>query len=52
MDHRVEPNGKNLAKHGEIISFLKSEHGFGHGFANLVALKSRKSDAGSASDQE
>ncbi len=52
LDQWVEiVNGKNFAKHGEIISFLKSEHGFGHGFANLVALKSRKSDAGSASDQ-
>ena len=27
-------------KHGEIIKFLKSEHGFTHGFANLVAHKS------------
>lgn len=26
-----------LAKHGEIVKFLKSEHGFGHGYANLVA---------------
>ncbi len=52
LDQWVEiVNGKNFPKHGEIISFLKSEHGFGHGFANMVAHKSRKSDAGSASDQ-
>jgi hypothetical protein len=27
------------AKHGEIVSFLKSEHGLGHGYANLVAQR-------------
>lgn len=26
-------------KHGKIVAFLKSEHGMGHGFANLVASK-------------
>jgi predicted transport protein len=41
---------KNFVKHGEIIKFLKEEHGFTHGFANLVAHKSKKSDAGSADD--
>ncbi len=40
---------KPFAKHGEVVSFLKSEHGFTHGFANLVALKARETDAGSAS---
>ncbi len=25
------------AKHGEIVKFLKSEHGIGHGYANLIA---------------
>lgn len=43
-------NTKSFAKHGEIINFLKTDHGFGHGFANLVAHKSRQSDAGSATD--
>lgn len=38
---------QNLAKHGEILKFLKSEHEFTHGFANFVALKSRESDAAS-----
>ena len=32
----VGASGK--AKHGEIVAWLKSEHGFGHGDANLVAL--------------
>lgn len=36
-----------LAKHGEIVAMLKSEHGMGHGFANLVAHKALASDAGS-----
>lgn len=44
-------DANNFAKHGEIIQFLKESHGFTHGFANLVAHKSRKSDAGSATDQ-
>lgn len=26
-----------LAKHGEIVKFLKADHGMGHGYANLVA---------------
>ncbi|GJM21132.1 MAG: hypothetical protein DHS20C15_10470 [Planctomycetota bacterium] len=37
-----------LAKHGEIVKLLKSEHDMTHGFANLVAHKTLKSDAGSA----
>ena len=28
-------------KHKAIIDYLKSEHGFTHGYANFVALKSR-----------
>jgi hypothetical protein len=27
------------AKHGEIVKFLKSDHGLTHGYANLVALR-------------
>ena len=29
---------QKLGKHGEMVSFLKSKHGMGHGYANLVAL--------------
>ncbi|MEZ5042155.1 MAG: DUF5655 domain-containing protein [Saprospiraceae bacterium] len=55
----LEKTGKSLAewikivkkeafeKHGEIMNFLKSEHGFTHGFANFVAHKTRESDAAS-----
>ncbi len=35
------------AKHGEIVKMLKTDHGMTHGFANLVAHKTLKSDAGS-----
>lgn len=28
---------KKLAKHGEIVKWLKAEHGMGHGYANLIA---------------
>lgn len=55
----IEKTGKSLAewialikqqkleKHGEILKFLKAEHGFTHGYANFVALKAREADAGS-----
>lgn len=43
---------EKLEKHGEILKFLKSNHGFTHGFANLVAHKTLKSDAGSAEDTD
>ncbi len=41
----VESSG--LTKHREILNHLKSEYGFTHGFANFVALKALRSDAGS-----
>lgn len=41
---------QNLPKHGEIIKFLKEKHGLTHGFANLIAHKSKGSDAGSATN--
>ena len=43
---------KKISKHGEIIKFLKQEYSFTHGFANLVALKARKSDAESFENKE
>uniref|UniRef100_UPI0040493A38 DUF4287 domain-containing protein n=1 Tax=Fulvivirga sp. TaxID=1931237 RepID=UPI0040493A38 len=43
---------ENFSKHGEIIKFLKETHGFTHGFANLVAHKSKGSDAGSAANTD
>lgn len=37
-------------KHGEIVAMLKSDHGMTHGFANMVAMKHLKSDAGSLAE--
>ncbi|MEQ9298199.1 MAG: DUF5655 domain-containing protein [Cyclobacteriaceae bacterium] len=39
-----------LEKHKAIMDYLKTEHGFTHGFANFVAHKARESDAGSIDD--
>ena len=39
-----------LEKHGQIVKFLKTEHGMTHGFANMVAHKTLESDAGSLDD--
>jgi hypothetical protein len=41
-----------LGKHGELLKMLKSDHGMTHGFANLVAHKTLKSDAGSATGED
>lgn len=41
-----------IDKHKEIIEYLKSNHGFTYGYANFVALKSKKSDAGSMDDAD
>ena len=46
----VEQSG--LDKHKAIMDMLKSDHGFTHGFANFVALKARKADAGSQDDSD
>ncbi|MCB0728288.1 MAG: DUF4287 domain-containing protein [Ignavibacteria bacterium] len=42
---------QNFAKHGEILKFLKEQHGLTHGFANLISLKARGTDAGSAENK-
>lgn len=38
------------AKHGEIVSWLKREHGLGHGYANLVAAKTLEAAAPAGGD--
>ncbi|MBK7211844.1 MAG: DUF4287 domain-containing protein [Bacteroidales bacterium] len=45
-------NKQNISKHGEMIKYLKEKHGLTHGFANLIALKARGADAGSAENQD
>ena len=35
-----------LGKHGELVKYLKADHGMTHGFANLVAHRHFNADAG------
>ncbi len=37
-----------LSRHGEIVAMLKADHGLTHGYANLVAHSTLKSDASHA----
>ena len=47
LDQWITLLGKaKLEKHGEMVKLLKSEHGVGHGFANLIVHQYR--DGGSA----
>ena len=39
-----------LDKHGEIVKWLKTEHGVTHGFANLIAHKFREAASGASAD--
>lgn len=39
-----------LAKHKEIVTLLKVEHGITHGFANMIALQFLESDSQTAAD--
>ncbi|WP_353778646.1 DUF5655 domain-containing protein [Winogradskyella sp. 3972H.M.0a.05] len=52
IDHWINVvKASKIEKHKAIVDFLKSEHGFTHGYANFVSLKARKSDAGSIDDE-
>lgn len=37
---------KGGSKHGEMVKYLKAEHGLTHGYANMVALQALKGEAG------
>jgi predicted transport protein len=41
-----------LTKDREILNFLKTEHGLTYGYANLIALKTLGSDAGSSNAED
>jgi hypothetical protein len=43
-------DASGVSKHGDIIAWLKSEHGFSHGNANLVALTARRGVATAGDD--
>jgi predicted transport protein len=45
-------NKSGFTKHSEIVKFLKTEHGFTHGYANTVAHKAKGSDAGSSESSD
>ena len=40
----------SLEKHGQLVNFLKKDHGVTHGFANLIAIKIRESGSGTRVD--
>lgn len=53
LDHWIDIVVQSgIDKHKEIINYLKSEHDFTYGYANFVALKSKKSDAGSMDSED
>jgi predicted transport protein len=39
---------QGFARHGEMMKFLKEEHKFTHGYANMIAIKATGTDARSA----
>lgn len=43
---------EKIEKHGQIVKFLKDNHAFTHGFANLIAHKTLSSDAGSVENKD
>ena len=43
-------NSSGFDKHGEIVNFLKTTHGIGHGYANFIVHTAKQSHAGSAED--
>ena len=48
---RTLVGASGLEKHGQIVKFLKAEHGVTHGFANLIAHEVRGSSALQAQDE-
>ena len=39
-------------QHGALVAWLKSEHGLGHGDANLIAITARRGDAAPTGDAQ
>lgn len=47
LEQWIATKKSGAAKHGEMVKLVKADHGMTHGFANLVAHKTLKSDSGS-----
>ncbi|MEO6613733.1 MAG: DUF4287 domain-containing protein [Chitinophagaceae bacterium] len=45
-------NKSGLAKHGELVNFLKEKHGFTHGNANTIVHFAKQSHAGAAENSD
>ncbi|MBL7738337.1 MAG: DUF4287 domain-containing protein [Chitinophagaceae bacterium] len=45
-------NKSGLAKHGELVNFLKEKHGFTHGNANVVVHFAKQSHAGAVENSD
>ena len=45
-------NKSGFAKHGELVNFLKTKHGFTHGNANTIVHFARQSHAGAAENSD
>jgi predicted transport protein len=45
-------NDQKLTKYGDMLKFLKEGHSLTHGFANLIVLKAKGSDAGSVENKD
>lgn len=43
---------QGLAKHGQIVKFLKGEHGVTHGFANLIAHQALAAQQGGGASED
>jgi hypothetical protein len=52
LDERIGLiHGAGLTKHGQIVGWLKAEHGMSHGFTNLAALTAlRPAEPGAGAD--
>ena len=45
-------NKSSIAKHGELVNFLKEKHGFTHGNASMVVHLAKQSHAGAANAED
>ncbi len=53
VSHWVKLAGaQKLEKHGQIVKYLKSEHGITHGYANLIAHEALQSAAGHQAEDD